>query len=331
MTRGTMKLSLLLVVFLSAAQVAAAYDAPQTYEIPRSFEFSKNFYTVFGSPDIQATIVGSNEFERGRTVTLYIDMVNRGKLLGFDNNVVPSGADDIFAAQTEMKLESRVIDATGIVAQLSAEPGSPVEVKSTSQLAGSIRSGQNAQMPLRFDIKIDKKAPAGEYPLYLNLTYDYQKNVQISNANAYAQTYEPSYWYGTISQNQTLRIKVKKQADFEIIGVSNSMLAGRSKVIEITIKNTGEDEAKNVKAIISPSDPISTTDDKAYLNAIGPGKTATARYRIKAESSAVPKSYAIDVTIRYENPQGDILYSSTLQAPVEVTEPGWFDKLFGWL
>lgn len=318
-----------LLIMISGA--AGAYDTPGTYNIPKSFEFAKNYYNVYGSPDINATVIGSNEFERGQTITLNIDLMNRGKFLGFERDQTPSGDNEIFAAQTELKLEGKIVDAIGIVASLSAEPGSPIEVKSVSQQVGSIRSGQNALAPVKFDIKIDKKAKAGEYGLYLNLAYDYQKNVQIINANASAETYDANYWYGMMSQNQTLKIKVKKQADFNIIRANSSLFPGREDIIEIAIKNTGEEEAKDVKVIINPADPISTTDDKAFLYAIEPGSVAVAKFKIKADSKALPKFYGIDTVLRYENPEGDIKYSSTLQAPVEVKEMGLFQRLFGWI
>jgi hypothetical protein len=230
-----------------------------------------------------------------------------------------------------VKLEGKIVDAAGIVASLSAEQDSPIEVKSVSQQVGSIRSGQNALTPVKFDLKIDKKAKAGEYLLRLDLTYDFQKNVQIINSNATQETYDANYWYGMMIQNQTLKVKVKKQADFEITKTTGSLLPGRESIIEITIKNTGEEEARDVKAIINPSDPISTTDDKAFLYNLEPGSLETAKYMIKAESKAVPKSYSMDTVLRYETPEGDIRYSSTLQAPVEVKEIGFLERLFGWI
>lgn len=323
-----MSILFILVMILSAA---AAYDTPQTYNVPRSFEFSKNYYNVYGSPDIQATIVGSNEFERGQTVTLLVDLMNKGEFLGFDTENTPSLDNEIFAAKTEIKLEDKIVDAIGISASLSADPGSPIEVKSISQQVGSIRSGQNSLSPVKFDLKIDKLAKAGEYSLLLDLTYDHQQNVQIINANATSQTYDANYWYGMMKQNQTLKIKVKKQAEFEIISTNGSLVAGKEGVIQIAIKNTGEVEARDVKAIITPSDPISTTDDKAYLNKMEPGDVAVATFTINADSKAVNKTYAIDTVLRYQTPEGDIKYSDILQAPVVVREAGLFERLFGWL
>lgn len=310
---------------------AGAYSTPQTYNVPRSFEFSKNYYNVYGSPDIQATIIGSNEFERGQTVTLLVDLMNKGEFLGFDTENTPSSENDIYAATTEIKLEDKIVDAIGISASLSAEPGSPIDVKSISQQVGGIRSGQNSLAPAKFDVKIDKLAKAGEYTLLLDLTYDHQQNVQIINANVTSQTYDANYWYEMMKQNQTLKIKVKKQSEFEIVGTNGSLVAGNEGVIEITYKNTGEEEARDVNAMITPSDPISTSDDKAYLHNMEPGKVAVASFKVKVDSKAVNKTYAIDTVLRYQTPEGDIKYSDILQAPVEVTEVGLFQRMFGWL
>ncbi|NMB86519.1 MAG: hypothetical protein GYA29_09840, partial [Methanothrix sp.] len=33
-----------------------------------------NYYTMYGGPDISASISGTDEFERGDTVTVYVDL-----------------------------------------------------------------------------------------------------------------------------------------------------------------------------------------------------------------------------------------------------------------
>ncbi len=326
-----MKKILILLFLLVLIPAAAGADTPTTYNVPRSFDFGKHYYYTYGSPDINATIVGTNEFDRDQTISLPINLMNRGKYLGFERDRTPTTDDEIYAAQTQIKLETKIVDATGIVASLSVDPDSPLEVKSPAQQVGSIKSGENTLSPVKFDIKIAKKAKAGEYNLYLSLNYDYQKYVQISNPNASAQTYDASYWYYTMSQNQTLKFKVKTQADFEIVRTTGSLYPGREDVVQIAIKNIGEEEARDAKAIINPSDPLSTTDDQAFLYTIKPGDVVVASYKIKADSKSVPKTYGVDTVIRYENLDGDIKYSTTMQAPVEVKEIGLFQRLFGWL
>jgi len=310
---------------------AGASITPDTYSIPQSFNLGQNYYNVYGSPNITATLIGSNEFDRGQTATLNLGLMNKGKLLGIQNEKTPSDSNEIFAAQTEMKLESSVVDATDIAASLSADPGSPIEVKSISQQMGSIRSGQNSLTPATFVIKIDKKAKAGEYNLYLNLSYDYQKNVQILNANSVTQTYDVNPWYGMMSQSQILTIKITNQADFEVVNTTGSLYQGSDGTIDIAIKNMGEEEARNAIAIINPSDPLSTTDGTAYLSTIEPGSTAIAQVKIKADSAAVPKVYGVDTMLKYETPEGNTNYSDIMEAPVEVKQLGFFQSLFGWL
>jgi hypothetical protein len=319
----------LLILMISGA--AGASITPDTYSIPQSFNLGQNYYNVYGSPNITATLIGSNEFDRGQTATLNLGLMNKGKLLGIQNEKTPSDSNEIFAAQTEMKLESSVVDATDIAASLSADPGSPIEVKSISQQMGSIRSGQNSLTPATFVIKIDKKAKAGEYNLYLNLSYDYQKNVQILNANSVTQTYDVNPWYGMMSQSQILTIKITNQADFEVVNTTGSLYQGSDGTIDIAIKNMGEEEARNAIAIINPSDPLSTTDGTAYLSTIEPGSTAIAHVKIKADSAAVPKVYGIDTMVKYETPEGDTNYSDIMEAPVEVKQLGFFQSIFGWL
>jgi hypothetical protein len=320
---------LLLISMISCA--IGSSGASETYSIPQSFDLGKNYYNVYGNPDLSANIIGSNEFDRDQTVTLNIDVMNKGKLLGFKNDRAPYDSDEIYAAQTEMKLESSVVDATNVVASLSADQDSPIEVKSVSQQIGSIKSGENALAPVKFDIKINKKAKAGEYNLYLNLSYDYQKNVQIMDPNAIAQTYDVNRWYGMMAQSQTLKVKVKNKADFEIVNTTGSLYPGGENVIDIVIKNTGEEEARDVKAIINPADPLSTTDNMAFLSAIAPGNTTVAHVKIKADGAAVPKIYGVDTVLKYETPEGDTNYSDIMEAPVEVKQTGFFQCIFGWL
>jgi hypothetical protein len=304
---------------------------PDTYSIPQSFDLGNHFYTVYGSPNITATIIGSDELDRGQFANLNIQLMNKGKLLGYKNDKTPSDADEIFAAQTEMKLESSIVDATDVIASLSTDTGSPIEIKSVSQNVGSIKSGQNSINPAMFVIKIDKKAKAGEYNLYLNLTYDYQSNVQLMNPNAATQTYNVNPIYSMMSQTQILKIKVKDQADFEVLNTTGSLYQGKDGIIDIAIKNMGEEEARNAIAIINPSDPLSTTDGTAYLSTIQPGGIAIAHVKIKADSASVPKVYGIDTQVKYETPEGDTNYSDIMQAPVEVKQLGFFQILFGWL
>ncbi len=69
-------------VALCLFALMAAVQAQNTY-IP--FELGgDNYYTMYGGPSISASVAGTDEFERGDTVSLYVDLTNYGRILGFE-------------------------------------------------------------------------------------------------------------------------------------------------------------------------------------------------------------------------------------------------------
>ena len=98
----------LLILTISCVAADSVSITPSTYDMPQSFDLAKHYYTVYGSPNITATIMGNDELERGQFASLNIQLMNKGKLLGFQNTNTPSDPDETFAAQTEMKLESSI-------------------------------------------------------------------------------------------------------------------------------------------------------------------------------------------------------------------------------
>ncbi len=324
-------LNILILLSIPVLISGAGAQTPTAYYIPGSEDSGINYYYTYGGPNISATIAGSNQFDKDETITLPIDLMNHGKYLGFEMDRTPTTPDETYAAQIQKLLETRIVDATGIVASLSVDPDSPLEVLSPAQQVGSINGGESTLSPAKFNIKIAKDAKAGEYNLYLNLTYEYQKYVLISYPNATAQTYDTSYRYSIMNQSQTLKLIVKTQADFEIVNTTGSLYPGTEGDIKIAIKNIGEEDARDARAIIDPSDPLSSTDDQAFLYDIKPGDTVVTDYKIAADSKAVPKTNGVNMVIRYENTDGDTVYSTTMQVPVIVKNIGLFQRLFGWI
>jgi len=98
----------LAVLLLFIAPVHAASILPSNGEftaanadLPDFFNFDNNYYTVYGGPDVTATLVGDNEFERGDSVTLNLDLMNKGLITGFE-----SEEDKKFLDKLEQKLQS---------------------------------------------------------------------------------------------------------------------------------------------------------------------------------------------------------------------------------
>jgi len=312
----------ILAALLSIAALTALVAPTSAAGIPDNlspgFTFSKNFYDVYGKPNLIASIVGDEKFNRGDEVTLPIDLINRGVVLGFESDRMPDNDNEINLARMELGYELQQVNAIGITAMLAAPEDSPIEVKSGPQQAGSIKGDKGARKTVRFNIEIDENAPAGTYPLVLATNYMYQKNAQVSGNFSERRT-DVNFWYDTLDQTQTLSITVKKLADFEITNASSDLRAGEDdRVLSITYLNTGEETATDAVARISVTDPFSSTDDQAYLGTLAPGDSVTGIFVLDTDSGAAIKSYGIDTEIRFTDSAGKSRISESMTATVAI-------------
>jgi len=282
-----------------------------------------NYWIMHGSPNITATISGTNEFERGDTVTLYVDLINYGRFMGFEKDKNPDSPLDMALAEKEQELEQAKTTAIGIKANM-VSGSDQIEVKSGDQVVESLKSGDKTNNPLKFTIKIDSHAPAGEYPLWLNLQYDYQYNVEVDANKLDSATnnvvgFKASYWYERAKQNVTIPIIVKRKADFIITQVNDDLTAGVKKgLVEVTYKNIGEDPVKEAIARLSIFKPFSSTDDQAYIGEMAPGEEFKTIFRVDVDSDATPKNYGINSEIKYTDLNGDTVISESIKIPVTV-------------
>ncbi len=295
---------------------------PAQAAFPEYFDIGDNYYTVYGGPNISASLLGDGEFYRGDTVTVNINLMNRGLITGFksENSVDPDVDLEIKLQQTEMNYEAQKTTAIGIVAVLiSLDP--EVKVKTGPQEAGSLVSGQQTEEPVQFTIEIAKNARAGVHPLMLSLLYGYQENVQISGENDTDQgvtDLEVGLWYEVKSQNLTIPVMVKDEADFEVVEISGNMVAGEESLLYVTYKNVGELPVTDATVRISVSDPFSTTDDQAFIGSLAPGESALARFNLKVDETATPKMYGINSEIKYEDVDGHDRISDNIKIQVET-------------
>jgi hypothetical protein len=284
-----------------------------------------NYYTMYGKPEISASVAGTNEFERGDTVTLYVDLTNYGRMLGFKEDQTPQNSKEYALANAELQEEYKNTTALGITATLVSN--SPeIEVTSGDQVLESLKSGDRVNSPLEFTIKIGGHAPAGEYPLSLNLSYDYQDNVRVSASSLSTEgvtptlvNYRISYIYQKANQTVPISVVVKKQADFEIVGTKSNLSSGTNKQsVEVAYRNIGEDPIKDAVARLSIFKPFSSTDDQAFIGTMQPGEEKSVVFRLDIDSDATPKEYGINSEIKYTDVNGDTVISESMKIPVEV-------------
>ncbi|WP_440954228.1 COG1361 S-layer family protein [Methanosarcina sp. Mfa9] len=295
---------------------------PAQAAIPENFDISNNYYTVYGGPDLSATLLGDNEFSRGDTVTLSIDMMNKGAISGFKSEDEADDEKETVLQKTEMQYEAQSVTAIGILATLTSDDPN-IKVKSGSQEAGTLKQGKDSSSPTKFTIEINKNAPAGTYPLTLELSYKYQNNVQVGGDEYYKETQlvtnqEVGIWYENKTQTQTIEVVIKKEPYFEVTEVKGELYPDEGGMLYVTYKNVGEDPAKDATVRVSAGDPFSTTDDQAYLGTLNPGESSVAVFDMDVDKDANPKPYSINSEILYEDTDGHDQISDSVKINTEV-------------
>ena len=306
--------------------------APVQAAFPEYFDIGDNYYTVYGGPNISASLLGDGEFYRGDTVTINIRLMNRGLITGFksEESIDPDVKLEQKLQQTEMNYEAQKTTAIGIVAVLIS-PDPEVKVKTGPQEAGTLVSGQQTEEPVQFTIEIAKNARAGLHPLMLSLLYGYQENVQLSGENETdlgVTDLEVGLWYEVRSQNLSIPVIVKAEADFEVVEISGDMVAGKENLLYVTYKNVGELPVTDTTVRISVSDPFSTTDDQAFIGSLAPGESAVAKFNLKVDDTATHKMYGINSEIKYEDVDGHDRISDNIKIQVETLPPGSNAEIF---
>ncbi|AET65128.1 COG1361 S-layer family protein [Methanothrix harundinacea] len=305
-------------IALALASIGAAW-ASENYIPSVSLD---NYWTTSGSPQLDASLAGTNEFGRGETVTLFVDITNRGRIMGFKADKKAETKMERALADRELDYERERTTALGITGTLRSETNQ-VEVKSGDQVVEALRSGEKSREPLRFTIKISNRAPAGEYPLRLELVYDYQFNAEVDatdlDPDVGLRGFQTSYWYQRANETVTIPVIVKEEAYFQITEAEADLRAGeKGGLIEVTYRNTGEKVAEDAIARLSVFKPFSSTDDQAYIGTLGPGEERAVRFKIDVDSDATPKPYSINSEIKYTDHRGGTVISESMKIPVEV-------------
>lgn len=297
---------------------------PAQAALPENFDISENYYNVYGGPDLNATLIGDNEFSRGDTVTLNLEMMNKGEITGFEveNEVDLGDYVDEMLQQSEMQYEAQATTAVGILATLKSEDPN-IKVKSEPQQAGTLKQGKQSSNPTKFTVEINKNASAGTYPLTLDLSYQYQNNVQVGGdefdtTTGVVTNKEVGIWYENKTQTQTIEIKVKEEPYFEVTNVTGDLYPEEGGMLRVTYKNTGEEPAKDATVRVSAADPFSTTDDQAYLETLNPGESAVAIFDMDVDETATPKPYSLNSEILYEDADGHDQVSDSVKINTEV-------------
>lgn len=292
-----------------------------------NYVFSTNYYNSFGTPDMYASLLGDPEFERGETVQLKVNIVNKGAIYGFKYDTsVGTDKDDYLLSMKELEYEMRRTTAVGIkVEMISGTPYIEVKPDTSIRTMESLFPGKIPEHPLTFTITISNKAPAGAYYLQLPVSYLYQSQVRITTNNVVRlglTGMDHITHYNSANKTLLIPVYVKASPKFEVTGISGNLVVGETQTIDVTYKNTGELTAEDATVRMVVMRPLSIGQSVVRLGTMAPGESRTARFNILADSDAVIKTYGIDSEIKYYDEQGEITISDNLEVsvPLEIAE-----------
>jgi hypothetical protein len=290
-----------------------------------NYAFTTNYYDSFGEPNLFASVIGDPEFERGETVQLNINLVNKGSLTGFKYRT-GVGTDKLkhLISLKELEYESMRTTAFGLEIQLiSNSPFIDIEPDTKVQTIESLRPGELPEHPLTFTLTISNNAPSGMYYLQLPVSYDYQKQVRMTTTDVIRvgiTTLDHTVHYTTENKTLVIPIAIKEAPRFEIANISGNLVTGKSQTIEVIYKNNGEKIAYDAIARIVAMQPITVNQPVVRLGTIRPDESKTVYFEIFADPSAVTKTYGLDSEIKYLNENDEIEISDNMKVSIPLKE-----------
>jgi hypothetical protein len=181
-----------------------------------------------------------------------------------------------------------------------AAASSPVTVVAPESSVGDLEPGES--QPVRFRVAVSEDADPG--------SHTFTGFVQYENAAGdLRQSSSPL--------RRSLQVGPERDA-ITIRNVSSTVTAGGEGLLRVTVENTGARPITDANAKLFVNDPLSSSDNSAFLGRLEPGETKTAVFKISASGEAVAKRYAGTVEVRYDDADGDTELTDGLQVGVPV-------------
>ncbi len=265
--------------------------------VPGSAQGAKYLY---GSPDLSATISGTNEFAPGAETPLTVIISNSGlnthKIVG-STLITP---DD---QPNTAKLVTVGLKGTD----------TPFTVKTDPQFLSDIMGG--AAATATFNVKVADSAEPGTYVLPLEVSYTYLADAEEYGGDLLRYNYQPK------TETLPLTVQVTPDLQVEILDMrTESLNVGTEGYVYMTLKNVGHDTANKAIAMVTRSgaSPLIPTDGNAYVGTFEPGETVDVKFKVSVADTAEPQSYPLDVAVTYEDYEGKTVTSrpATIGLPV---------------
>ena len=192
--------------------------------------------------------------------------------------------------------------ATAHNAVVTVSTEGPIRATGPESAVGDLEPDGSAEV--RFDLAVGEDAEPGRRSLTFGVKYE--------NDNGDLRSLD-----SPVRKTVTVGEEVET---FEVVGVNTSIEAGGTGTVEIEVRNNDDYTVEDANAKVFLNDPLSSSDNSAFLGNMEAGETKTAVFRVSATGDAIAKEYDASLEVRYDDRSGDTELDDDLSFGVPVSE-----------
>ncbi|WP_251330195.1 COG1361 S-layer family protein [Haloplanus pelagicus] len=239
--------------------------------------------TVIGRPDIEV-YTATTEVEPGTRTELDLVLSNDGRL----------------SRGGPPQYESRVTTARGVSVEVEAGE-TPFEINTGRVAVGDVPRGTTAANPV--SITVPEDVDPGRYRIPVTVSYAYTVSVQYDSVGS------PTYNDLTREETQYVTLRVRDQAQFDVVDSETTAQIGDTGTISVELHNGGTLPARDASVVLSsPTDELTfgsgSESSTGYVGTWEPGTNETVDYTVSFDDEATLRNYSLTVTVEYEDTDG---------------------------
>jgi len=247
--------------------------------------------TRYEDPDLVPNVEGENVVEAGETVTLKVTVQNRGSYVG-GARAPPSHFTGVESVDTPGA-------AIGAVAEFE-DGGAPFDIHTGVQTVGTVTPRGSSTVGLT--LEIDEDAEPGVYDVPVSFDYEYV-SFAVSDSLGESRSFE--ILRSDQTERETVRIRVEESVDLDVLSArGDGLRAGDDGLLTATVRNDGDETARNARLRLIRSPPFEARDGSKYVGDLAPYETATASFRVSVGDSYTEGEGAAKFALGYEDENG---------------------------
>lgn len=239
--------------------------------------------TVIGRPTIDV-YSSTTEVEPGTRTDLDLVISNDGRL----------------SRGGPAEHETRVTTARGVTIEVD-DGDTPFEINTGRVAVGEVPRGTTPVDPV--SITVPENVDPGRYRIPVTVSYSHTVSVEYSTVGS------PEYNDLTRETTEYITVRVRDQAQFDVVGSETTAQIGDTGTVSVTLRNEGTRSARDASVVLSSkTDELAfgtgSTSSTAYVGNWQPGENATVEYTVSVTEDAALRNYSLSATVEYEDTDG---------------------------